>query len=360
MIPVAQPQLGMEEQERVIEVLRSSMLASGEYVAQFEEDFAHYHNVKHAVATSSGTSALHAIVEALPITKGDEVFTTPFSFIASANALLYCGAVPVFVDIDPLTYNISPDALAEAIKKHPQAKAILVVHIYGLPAEMKEITNLAKENNLSLIEDCAQAHGATYQGNRVGTFGEAAAFSFYPTKNITSGEGGMVLTNNDDIARRVRMFINHGQSERYHHDVLGYNFRMTNIHAAIGIEQFKKLDSFNKKRNANAGYYLKNIKNPRVQLPHKPNDRTHAYHQFTLQVDHRKSFMDYLEKNGVGCAVHYPIPITGQKIYIEKFKYSTSWPVVESLCRRCVSVPVHPGLTDEQLKYIVEVVNHYV
>jgi dTDP-4-amino-4,6-dideoxygalactose transaminase len=359
MIPIAEPQLGIEEQKAISEVLASKMLASGKWVNEFQSRFADYLNTDYAVATSSGTTALHAALEALQITTGDKIITSPFSFVASSNAILYCGAIPIFVDIDPLTYNISAPALEETIKKHPDAKAILVIHIYGQPAEMDTICRLARENNLLLIEDCAQAHGAIYQDKKVGTFGDAAAFSFYPTKNITCGEGGMVATNNEEVANRVRMLINHGQSKRYHHDILGYNFRMTNLHAAIGLEQLKKLDSFNQKRIINAEYYYHNIKNSQLVLPYKSKKCKHVYHQFTVQCEDRDRFMNYLTKNGISCAIHYPISIPKQKLYMDKFNYQEIWPVAESLCSNCLSIPVHPGLTREQLQYIVEVVNDY-
>ncbi|MTI81809.1 MAG: DegT/DnrJ/EryC1/StrS family aminotransferase [Firmicutes bacterium] len=360
MIPIAQPLIGIEEENKVIEVLNSKMLAQGEYVKQFESDFANYLGAKYATATSSGTSALHAVMDGLSISPGDKVITTPFSFIASANAILYCGAEPVFADIDPQTYNISPDNLAAAVKKHPDAKAVLMVHLYGLPADMDGICQIVKENSLYLLEDCAQAHGAAYKGKKVGTFGDAAAFSFYPTKNITSVEGGMVVTNNHQLNQRVKMFINHGQSKRYHHDLLGYNFRMTNIHAAVGIEQLKKLDEFNQQRIENAEYYLKHIKNPRVTLSYKPDDCTHVYHQFTLQSEEREGLINHLHKNEVGYAIHYPLIIPRQKLYQRKFNYQESWPVAEEVAQRCVSIPVHPGLTPKQRQYIVEVVNSYV
>ncbi|WP_031515104.1 DegT/DnrJ/EryC1/StrS family aminotransferase [Desulfofalx alkaliphila] len=359
MIPIAQPQLGVEEMLKVVEVINSGMLAAGSYVKEFEREFARYHNIKHAVATSSGTAALHAILQALGISKGDKVLTTPFSFVASANSIIYCGARPVFVDIDAESYSISPQALAQAIKDNPDAKALLLVHIFGQPAEMDEIVQLAKGNKLLLIEDCAQAHGASYEGKKVGTFGDAAAFSFYPTKNITCGEGGMVITDREDVAHRVRMFINHGQRERYHHESLGYNFRMTNIHAAIGIEQLKKLNHFNQKRIENAEYYLKEIKNPEIKLPSPSVKGTHVYHQFTIQVNQRDAFIAYLKNQGIGCAVHYPIIIPKQKLYREKLAYTGSWPVAEQLAKRCVSIPIHPGVSPQQRKYIAEVVDNY-
>ncbi|MBO8137430.1 MAG: DegT/DnrJ/EryC1/StrS family aminotransferase [Desulfotomaculum sp.] len=359
MINIAEPQIGVEEIQKVTEVLKSKILAQGEFVYQFETSFAKFLDIEFAAAVSSGTAALHAIMAALPIYPGDKVLTTPFSFVASSNAVLYCGAVPVFVDIDPNTYNISPAALEEAIKKHPDAKAVLVVHIFGLPSDMDDICYLTKKNKLYLIEDCAQAHGALYKGRKVGTFGEAAAFSFYSTKNITSGEGGMVVTSSPEINRKVRMFINHGQSKKYQHDILGYNYRMSNIHAAIGIEQLKKLGEFNQKRILNAQYYYKNIKNKKVVLPYTPKESTHVYHQFVLQTENRKKFIKHLHENGVGSAVHYPEIIPRQKLYRDRFNYREKWPAAEKLCRRCVSIPVHQGLTEQQFRYIVKVVNSY-
>lgn len=248
MIPHVKILLGQEEENRVVEVLRSGMLAAGSYVNEFEQEFMKYNHSPHAIATSSGTTALHVILEALGIGPGDKVLTTPFSFIATANAVLYTGATPVFVDIDPVTYNLSPAQLEVAAEKHPDAKAVLVVHLYGLPADMPAIMAVANKHNLVVVEDCAQAHGAAYRGQMVGNFGKAAAFSFYPTKNMTAGEGGMVVTDDPVIAEKVRMLVNQGQRRRYYHELVGYNYRMTNIHAAIGLEQLKKLETYTEKR----------------------------------------------------------------------------------------------------------------
>lgn len=360
MISIVKPQIGEAERQEVIKVLNSGMLASGEWVAQFEKDFASYLQVPFGVATSSGTTALHALMLALGIQEGDKVLTTPFSFVASANAIIYCGAQPIFVDIDPNTYNICPKALAEAIRQHPDAKAVLVVHIFGLAAQMKEICHLTDKHGLLLIEDCAQAHGAEYQGEKVGTFGVAAAFSFYPTKNITCGEGGMVTTSDEKIAHSVARIINHGQHKRYHHHQLGYNFRLTNIHAAIGIQQLKKLDKFNQQRISNAEFYRQHINNNNIRLPYQPDNCKHVYHQFTVQVSMRERFAAYLQQQGIGCAVHYPIPIPHQPLYRQMYNFSQRWPVAEALCCNCLSIPVYPGLTPTHLQYITEVVNNYV
>ena len=359
MIPHAKPLLGQEEYDGVKEVLASGMLASGKYVLEFENSFKNYVKAGYAVSASSGTTALHVIMSALEIGEGDKVLTTPFSFIASSNAILYTGAVPVFVDIDPLTFNLSPACLEEAIKKHPEAKAVLVVHLFGLPADMDEITKLAQKHNLLLIEDCAQSHGSLYKGRNSGTFGQAAAFSFYPTKNITSGEGGMVVTGDADLANKVRMLVNQGQHRRYYHEAVGYNFRMTDIHAAIGLAQLKKLTAFNQKRKENAAFYDSYITNPLLQKPLVPPDRTHVYHQYTITTDNRDALAAYLTENNIGYGIHYPLTIPAQPCY-RNMTYSTgSWPVAEKLADTCISIPVHPALSTEDLQTVAETINKF-
>ncbi|WP_094606548.1 GDP-perosamine synthase [Sporomusa silvacetica DSM 10669] len=359
MIPHAKPLLGKEEEDRVLEVLRSGMLAAGSYVQEFEEQFKRYHDSKYAIATSSGTTALHVILQALGIGAGDKVITTPYSFIATANAILYAGATPVFVDIDPATYNLSPSALNTAVKDHPEAKAVLIVHLFGLPADMDAILEIANKYNLIILEDCAQAHGATYQEQKVGTFGKASAFSFYPTKNITSGEGGIVLTDDSMIEEKVRILVNQGQRQRYYHEMVGYNYRMTNIHAAIGLEQLKKLDLFNQKRIENAKFYDDHIVNPCIQKPVSPPGRRHVYHQYTLKMKNRDAFTTYLDANGIGYGIHYPLIIPAQPAYKNMAACSGTWPVAEDLADSCVSIPVHPALSQSDLTTIVEVINNY-
>lgn len=359
MIPHVKPILGKEEESMVVKVLRSGMLAAGSYVRKFEEEFSIYHNSRYAIATSSGTTALHVIFEAIGVGKGDKVFVTPFSFIASSNAILFAGATPVFVDIDPLTYNISPNELKNAIKKHPEAKAVLVVHLFGLPADMFEIMDLAKKHNLIVLEDCAQAHGAMYRGQKVGTFGKAAAFSFYPSKNMTTGEGGIVITDDPAIDEQVRILIHQGQRQRYYHETIGYNYRMTNIHAAIGLVQLKKLEYFNQRRRENAKFYDRNIFNPLIKKPVAPDDRTHVYHQYTLCVNDRKSFTSHLAANGIGYGIHYPLIIPAQKPYRKMKGIGGKWPVAENLADSCVSIPVHPALSRNDLVTIVDAINKY-
>src|SRR6056297_1067223 len=252
MIPIANPIITDEEKELVNEVMDSGMLIMGEYVKEFEEKFANYSDAKHGIATSSGTTALDVAIKALEIEEGDKVITTPFTFIASSNSILYSKADPIFADVKDDTFNIDPDSIRELLKEHPDTKALMIVHLYGLPCDMDEIMEIVNEHNLLLIEDSAQAHGATYNGRKVGSFGEVSAFSFYPTKNMTTSEGGIVLTDDQEIMERARLLVNHGSPKKYHHDILGYNYRMTNISAAIGLVQFKKLDRFNKQRRKNA------------------------------------------------------------------------------------------------------------
>lgn len=359
MIPHVKPLLGKEEEARVLEVLRSGMLASGSYVREFEEQFKKYHNSHYAIATSSGTTALHVILEALGIGPGDKVITTPFSFIATSNAILFTGATPIFVDIDPVTYNLSPSHLHSTLKNNSEVKAILVVHLFGLPADMDQILDIAEKYQVVVLEDCAQAHGAAYRDQKVGTFGKASAFSFYPTKNITSGEGGMVLTNDPAIAEKVSLLVNHGQRQRYQHDIVGYNFRMTNIHAAIGIEQLKKLDQYNQRRIDNAKFYDSHIINPSIKKPACPPDRKHVYHQYTLQVTNRDIFASYLANNNIGYGIHYPSIIPAQPAYRNIPGCLGNWQVARDLTNTCISIPVHPALSAGDLTTVVEAINKF-
>ena len=251
-VSIASPVIEEEEINAVIDVMKSGMIAQGPKVIEFEEEFAKFVGAKYGIATNSGTSALHVALLAAGIGEGDEVITTPFTFAATGNSILYTGARPVFVDIDPETFTIDPSKIEEAITD--KTKAIMPVQLYGQSADMDAIMKIAKEQDLIVIEDAAQAHGAEYNGVKVGNLGDMACFSFYPTKNMTTSEGGMITTNNEEFAENAKIYRAHGSATKYHHDVLGYNFRMTDIGAAIGIEQLKKLESFNDKRIENAKY----------------------------------------------------------------------------------------------------------
>jgi len=353
MIPIAKPNLTKDEEEAVLKVIRSGMIAMGEQVHELEENFSKKFGYKHTIATSSGTSALHAALVAHEITRGDEVITTPFTFIATANTILAVGAKPVFVDIDPLTYNIDPTQIKDAITD--KTKAIMPVHLYGYPCNMDEIKEIADKNDLIIIEDACQAHGAKYKGEYVGSWG-TAAFSLYPTKNITSAEGGLITTNDEKVAENARLFINHGQSERYVHTEFGLNFRMTNLHAAIGIVQLSKIDKFTKKRGENAEYLRNNLKN--VSLPVEDSKCEHVYHQFTVRVKERRDeIVKKLNEAEIGTGIHYPTPIHKQPYYQKQGYGKLSLPVAEEASKEVVSFPVHPLVTKKDLKHICTTLN---
>ena len=358
-IPIAQPLLGQEEQDAVQQVLASGALVQGRRVAEFEARFAEYVGARHAVAVTNGTLALWVALLAHGIGAGDEVITSPFSFIASANAALYVGARPVFADIDPQTYTLDPDSVRAAIT--PRTRAILPVHLYGGVADMDALMAIAGEHSLVMIEDACQAHGAALRGKAVGSFG-AGCFSFYPTKNMTTTEGGILTTGDDHVAGQARLLRNHGQREKYIHDVLGFNFRMTELQAAIGLAQMNHLETWTERRIANAAYlstHLTEAGTPfRVRTPVARPGSRHVYHQYTIRVpaERRADFIQRLTALGVGSAIHYPRPIHQQPIY-QKMGYTDQLPVAEQAAREVVSLPVHPALKQDDLTRIVEAIH---
>ena len=282
-VSIASPVIEEEEINAVIDVMKSGMIAQGPKVIEFEEEFAKYVGAKYGIATNSGTSALHVALLAAGIGEGDEVITTPFTFAATGNSILYTAARPVFVDIDPETFTIDPAKIEEAITD--KTKAIMPVQLYGQAADMEPIMKIAKEHDLIVIEDAAQAHGAEYNGEKVGNLGDMACFSFYPTKNMTTSEGGMITTNSEEFAENAKVFRAHGSATKYHHDVLGYNFRMTDIAAAIGLEQLKKIDSFNAKRIENAKCLNEGLKDiDSIETPIVKDGCKHVYHQYTIKI----------------------------------------------------------------------------
>jgi dTDP-4-amino-4,6-dideoxygalactose transaminase len=357
MISIAKPMMGEEEKQAVLEVLDSGMIAQGPRVKAFEEAFAEMCGVKHAIATTSGTTALHVALLAHEIGPGDEVITSPFTFIASANSVLFTGAKPVFVDIDPATFNVDPQQIEAAIT--PQTKAILPVHLFGLMADMDAIMELAAAHDLNVIEDACQAHGATQGGKKAGAFG-TGTFSLYPTKNITSAEGGMITTDDDEIAESCRVIRQHGMRRRYYHDELGYNFRMTDVHAAIGLAQLGKLAQFNQQRRANAQYLTEHLKG--VTTPTAPEGFRHVFHQYTIRVPggKRNELAAYLRENGVGTGIYYPVPIHQQTYYVNELGYDQTLPEAERATEEVLSLPVHPALTQGDLETIVELVNGFM
>jgi len=370
MVPVGRPLLGKEEEKAVVEVLRSGMLAQGHKVEELEKDFAKKCGVKYAVATSNGTTALHLALLACGIKQGDEVITTPFTFAATGNAIVYVGAKPVFADICEDDYNIDPTSIEKLITR--KTKAILPVHLYGQAARMTEIMKIARKHNLLVIEDACQAHLAQLgnpsrsnsraeAGKKVGSFGIAGAFSMYPTKNMTTGEGGMVTTNSKKISDLVSLLRNHGMGKRYYHDIIGYNFRMTDIGAAIGVEQLKKLSSFITRRRQIAVAYDKAFKDiPGIITPVELKGNKHVYHQYTIRITPdfgwtRDEVIAELGKNDIGVAIFYPVPLYRQKAY-KGIGRKGSCKVTEAISKEVVSLPIHPALSDAQIKKIIKVI----
>ncbi len=362
-IPIARPLLGTEEEDAVLRVLVSGQLAQGEHVAAFERRFAEVCRVREAVAVSSGTAALHLALLAHDIGPGDEVITSAFSFAATANAVLLAGATPVFVDIERDTYTIDP-ALVEAALT-PRTKAIMPVHLYGHPCEMQRLGSLAAIHGLVIIEDACQAHAAAIDGKPVGSFG-TGCFSFYATKNMTTGEGGMVTTDDPGVAERVRLLRSHGQQERYLHTTLGYNLRMTEMQGALGLVQVEKLEQFTEQRIANAAFLTERLGGS-VHTPIARPGYRHVYHQYTIRVpEHREGWAMRLRSRGIGTAVHYPLAIHQQPFYrdhrgiwrcigapakmsAERTTGDVRLPVTEMAAEQVLSLPVHPALSREDL-----------
>lgn len=355
-VPIAKPIIGDEEIENVVEVLKSGMIAQGPKVTEFEEKFAQWVGAKYGVAVNSGTAALHVALLSCGIGEGDEVITTPFTFIASGNSILYTGAKPVFADIDLKTYTIDPKSVEKQITEN--TKAILPVQLYGQSANMDEITEIAEKYGLIVIEDAAQAHGATCNGANVGSMGDMSCFSFYPTKNMTTSEGGIITTDDEDLAEKAKMFRAHGSSSRYHHDAIGYNFRMTDIGAAIGLAQLDKIDGFNEKRIANAAYLNEGLKDvDGVITPYCAYGSKHVYHQYTIRVEKgdRDDWVEIINDEGVGTGIHYPIPLYNQPIY-KSLGISGNCPNAELAANNVISLPVHPSLSEDDLDLVIEAV----
>ncbi|MBA3764932.1 MAG: DegT/DnrJ/EryC1/StrS family aminotransferase [Actinobacteria bacterium] len=352
MIPIARPQMGEDEKQRVWEAMASGSLAQGPRVRELEERFAAFVGAGHAVATSSGTTALHLALLGYGIGPGDEVITVPFTFIASANSVLYTGARPVFVDIAARDFCIDPSLIEAAITE--RTRAIMPVSLYGQPADMSAVAEIAERHGLAVIEDACQAHGAAIGDRRSGTWG-AGTFSFYPTKNMTTGEGGMLTTDDGELADRVRLLREHGMKVRYHHDVVGYNFRMTDIAAAIGLAQLPKLPANNDRRREIAARYDAELRG--VLVPRVRPDTTHVYHQYTLRVNEREAFAEALKERGVGTAIYYPIPVHRQKPFLALGFGGEALPVTDRLTAQVLSIPVHPSLTDDEVASVIEAVN---
>jgi perosamine synthetase len=349
-IPIAKPLIGKRDIRAVVKVLKSGSLAQGPQVAKFEKDFSRLVNDRECVAVNSGTSALQVALLALGIGSGDEVIVPSFTFAATANSVALTGATPVFVDIDPKTYNLDPALIEAAITK--KTKAIQVVHLYGLPADMPKIVEIAKRHNLLVIEDAAQAHLASINGQPVGTFGDAAIFSFYPTKNMTSGEGGMIVFANSAHTRIARLLRNQGMETRYQNEIVGFNLRMTDIHAALGISQLKQVLKWTQIRQDNASYLSSKIIN--VEVPVVPVGFNHVYHQYTIRIrNNRDLFAQKLTELGVGNSVYYPTQVHKLPSFNQNLRLVNTQEATEQV----LSLPVHPSLSKKDLNKVANSVN---
>jgi len=354
-IEISAPTLGAEERQAVLEVLEGNLFAKGPRVAAFEQAFADFHGARHAVATSSGATALSAALLAHGVGPGDEVILPSFGFFATAAAVVLTGATPVFADIDPLTFCLSLAAAEAAVT--PRTKCVMPVHLFGMPADMRGFAAFARRRALVLLEDAAQAHGAAIDGRRVGTFG-TAAFSFYVSKNMTTLEGGMVLTDDAEIARRLRLVRNHGRSATSGHELVGSNFRMNEIAAAIGSVQLGRLPGATARRRENAGYLTTHLRN--VATPKVPSGIEHVYHQYTVRVpaDVRDALVAELNGQGIGARIYYPRPIHREPA-LARTSGALDLPETERACAEVLSLPVHPGLNDTDLARIVRVTNTF-
>lgn len=357
-VPISKPLIGEEEKQAVLRVLDSGRLAQGPRVRAFEEAFAAACGVPEAVALSSGTAALMVALLAHDVGPGDEVITSPFTFVATANVILLVGARPVFVDVREDDFNVDPALIEGRITA--KTKALLPVHLFGQTCDMDAIMDIAHRHGLAVIEDACQAHGATYKGRAAGSFGHGC-FSFYATKNMTTGEGGMITTNDKKIADRARLLRDHGQTSRYHTEAIGYNLRLTEVAAAIGEVQLGRLAEFNERRRANARYLSERLRG--VILPAEHENRRHVYHQYTVRIPspdgspaQRDAVAARLHEAGIQAQIYYPVPVHCQPPY-RKLGYADSLPFAERLSREVLSLPVHPAVTEQDLGRIVSTVN---
>jgi dTDP-4-amino-4,6-dideoxygalactose transaminase len=353
MIPIARPDLGAEEIAAVTEVLSSGMIAQGRKVAELEAQWAELVGVKHAIAMGNGTLALMSIFAGIGLEPGDEVITVAHTFAATANAILFTGATPVFVDIEPDTYLIDAKKIEAAIT--PRTRAICPVHLFGLVADMDMIRAIADRHGLIVVEDACQAHGATYRGRKAGSFGHGA-FSLYATKNMTTAEGGFVTTNDDRLADWLRLYRNQGMRTRYDFEMLGFNFRLTDIAAAIGLAQLAKLERNTARRQAIAERYDEFFAGLPVRLPVTPDGRTHVFHQYTVEVGaERDAIVADLRGAGVGADIYYPVPVHRQGYIMERGLHA-DLPVTDAAAARTLALPMFPGLTDSEQRQVIDAV----
>jgi dTDP-4-amino-4,6-dideoxygalactose transaminase len=352
VIPIADPELQEAEKERVLDVMDGGMLADGPEVRSFEDAFAARVDADHGVATSNGTTALHAALKAIGIGDDDTVAAPAFTYVATANAVSLCGADLELVDVDPTTYNLDPDALEARLDDGAEIDAVVPVHLYGLPAAMGRLRDLAETYDFSLVEDAAQAHGAAVDGRPVGSLGDVACFSFYPTKNMTTGEGGMITTDDERVAERARRFVDHGRQGESFPEV-GHNFRMTSIAAAIGTAQLERLTEYVEARRANAHRLTDRLSETPVRTPVEPDGVRHAYNQYTIRYEARDELAEALDAAGVGTSVYYSTPVHEEGAYDH---LDVDAPVAERCAAEVLSLPVHPGLSEADVGTIADAV----
>jgi perosamine synthetase len=362
LIRINQPAIGKEEIDAATEVLKSGILTEksgmGPRVLDFEKEFAHYVEAKHAVAVNSGTAALHTALMVAGVKQGDEVVLPSFTFHATAEVVLLCGAKPVFADIDPETYTVTADTIQSALTR--STKVIIPVHLYGLPADLDAIKKLARDRGLTLIEDAAQAHGAEYNGSKIGSIGDMTCFSFYAGKNMTTGEGGMITTNDDDYSERLRMLRSHGEQRPYWPVAVGNNYRMNELLAAIGLAQLRKLPSFLEKRRENARFLGEKLGLlGKVIPPKEPKGRRHAWYVYTLRLrganaGKRNKVTEKLRSKNIEAAVYYESPLHLLPLYRESSTTRRPLPETEKACRQVFSLPVHPKIDESELEYMFD------
>lgn len=365
MIPISRPIITEEETAAVLAVLKSGQIVQGPVVEKLEQRFAELCGTKYAIAVNSGTAALHAAVHAIGIEPGDEVITTPFTFVASANCLLMAGAAPVFVDVDEKTFNINPARVEEAIT--PKTKAILAVNLYGQCADYEALSQIARKHGLKIVEDAAQSVAATFQGKTSGNLGDVGCFSLYATKNLTSGEGGVITTNDPDIYERALLFRHHGQKKglRYEYYGLGYNYRLSDLHAAIAVTQMKRLSQMTQQRRENAARYTEAFQGlAGLITPVEASGSSHVFHQYTLRItDRAKQSRDelqtYLEKKAIQTQIYYPKALYDFP-HLSAGKKEYDYSVTDKLTGEVISLPVHPLLSKDDVASIIEnVINFF-
>jgi len=343
-----------EIDQGLLQALEATQFILGPNVRAFEEEAAAYLGCAHAVGCASGTDALHLALIAAGVGEGDEVITTPFTFIATAEAILYVGATPVFVDIDPKTFNIDPNQVEAAVTA--KTKAIIPVHLFGQPADMPAIQAIADKHGLKIVEDCAQSFGADIGGKQSGSMGDAGAFSFFPSKNLGCyGDGGLVTTQDAKMAEHLRVLRNHGSWKQYHHSELGFNSRLDELQAVILRVKLKRIDQYNDGRRRVAHRYSEALAEMGLTPPHEDGIGKHVYHQYTLLTDKRDQIMAALREQQIGCAVYYPIPLHQQEVFADSCK-GLSLPVTEDVTAHCMSLPVYPEMEDEKVDQVLEVI----